>query len=235
MEFKTVVSTGPSVRDKHYGPHLGIVAIIFVALFVSSLIVLGVLTNGASFPTPDWPEDLVRNYFNQFGSVVRIISFLQFSSAIPLGIFTAAVTSRLKFQGITGAGVNIALLGGFASSIFLAVSGLTGWVLSQPGIAASGNPIRAFQLFAFATGGVGHVAALGLLLAGISVTSGFAKLIPRWLVWLGIITAAFAELSSLSLVFPNLTFLIPLGRFPGFIWIIGTGFTLSKFKKLNSL
>src|ERR1700688_3587923 len=135
MQIKTVESTGPSKGDRHYGPNLGIIAIVFVTLFVSSLIVLGVLTNGASFPTPDWPEDLVRNYFNQFGSVIRIISFLQFSSAIPLGIFTAAVTSRLKFQGIKSAGVNIALFGGFASSVFLAVSGLTGWVLSQPAIA----------------------------------------------------------------------------------------------------
>ena len=220
-----------SKGDKHYGPHLGIVAIIFVALFVSSLFVLGVLTNGATFPTPDWPEDLVRNYFNQFGSVVRIISFLQFSSAIPLGIFAAAVTSRLKFQGINAAGVNIAQFGGFASSVFLAISGLSGWVLSQPGIAASGNPVRTLQLFGFATGGVGHVVALGLLLAGVSVTAGFAKLIPRWLIWLGIITAAFAEFSSLNLVFPSLIFFIPLGRFPAFIWIIGTGFSLSKSEK----
>ena len=216
MELKTAESAGPSKRDKHYGPHLGIVAIVFVTLFVSSLIVLRVLTNGASFPTPEWPEDLVKDYFNQFGSVVRIISFLQFSSAIPLGIFTATVTSRLKFQGINAAGVNIALFGGFTSSIFLAVSGLTGWVLSQPAIAIAGNPIRAFQLFGFATGGVGHVVAFGLLLAGVSVTSGFARLIPPWLVWLGIITAAFAELSSLSLVFPNLTFFNSFGQIPWF-------------------
>jgi hypothetical protein len=231
MEIKTAELGGTSKVDRHYGPHLGIVAIVFVALFVSSLIVSEVGTNGASFPRPDWPEDLVRDYFNQFGSVVRIISFLQFSSAIPLGIFTATITSRLKFLGINAAGVNIALFGGFASSVFLAVSGLIEWVISQPAISASGSPIRAFQLFGFATGGVGQVVTFGLLLAGVTVTSGFARLIPRWLVWLGILTAAFAELSSLSLVFPSLAFFIPLGRFPGFIWIIGAGFSLSKSEK----
>lgn len=233
MENKTAESTGTSKGDSHYGPHLGIVAIVFVTLFVSSLIISGVGTNGASLPRPDWSEDFVRNYFNQFGSVVRIISFLQFSSAIPLGIFTATVTSRLKFLGIKAAGVNIALFGGFTASIFLAVSGLISWVMSQPAMATTGSPIRAFQLFGFATGGVGHDVAFGLLLAGVSVTSGFARLIPRWLVWLGIITAAFAELSSLSLVFPGLSFFIPLGRFPGFIWMIGVGFTLSTSKKLT--
>ena len=79
MEIKTAELGGTSKVDRHYGPHLGIVAIVFVALFVSSLIVSEVGTNGASFPRPDWPEDLVRDYFNQFGSVVRIISFLQFT------------------------------------------------------------------------------------------------------------------------------------------------------------
>ena len=229
MEIKTAESGGTSKVHRHYGPHLGILSIVFVALFVSSLIISGVLTNG--FPRPDWPEDLVRDYFNQFGSVVRIISFLQFSSAIPLGIFTAGVTSRLKFQGINAAGLNIALFGGFASSVFMAVSGLIAWVISQPAMVMAGSPIRAFQLLGFATGGVGQVVTFGLLLAGISVTSGFARLMPRWLVWLGILTAAFAELSSLSLVFPSLNFFIPLGRFPGFIWIIGAGFSLSKSEK----
>ncbi len=225
MELKTVESGRPSKSGKFYGPHLGVVAIIFVTLFVSSLIVLGVLIKGPSFPKPEWSEVDIKNYFNQFGSVIRIISFLQFSSAIPLGIFTATITSRLKFQGINAAGVNIALFGGFTASILLALSGLTNWVLSQPAIAIAGSPVRAFQLFGFATGGVGHDVAFGLLLAGVSITSGFARLIPRWLVGLGIITAACAELSSLSLVFPVLYFFIPLGRFPGFIWMISVGFS----------
>jgi hypothetical protein len=48
------------------------------------------------------------------------------------------------------------------------------------------STLRALQLFGFATGGPGHVVTLGLLLAGVSVPSGFARLMPRWLVWLGL-------------------------------------------------
>jgi hypothetical protein len=231
MEIKTVESPGPEQRARHHGPHLGAVAIVFVVLFAASLFVLSRMTNGAAFPTPFWPEQLARDYFNKYAQAVRIISFMQFGSAIPLGIFTATVASRLRFQNISSAGVNIALFGGFASSVFLAVSGLTGWVLSDPALAVAGSPIRALQLFGFATGGVGHVVTLGLLLAGVSVSSGFAKLMPRWLLWLGLITGVFAEFSSLSLVIPPLFFLIPLGRFPAFIWMIGTGFALSKPRK----
>jgi hypothetical protein len=78
------------------------------------------------------------------------------------------------------------------------------------------------------TGGPGHVVTLGLLLAGVSVPSAFAKLIPRWLVWLGLIVAAICEFSALSLVFPTAGILLPLGRFPAFIWLIGAGFTMPK-------
>jgi hypothetical protein len=67
---------------------------------------------------------------------------------------------------------------------------------------------------------------LGLLLAGVSVPSAFAKLLPRWLVWLGLIVAGVAELSSLSLVVPALGILLPLARFPAFVWLIGTGFAM---------
>ena len=41
---------------------------------------------------------------------------------------------------------------------------------------------------------------LGLFIAGVSVTGGLHKLIPRWLMWLGIVVAAAGELSSLTLL-----------------------------------
>ncbi|MGI8962421.1 MAG: hypothetical protein ACR2IV_22225 [Bryobacteraceae bacterium] len=36
------------------------------------------------------------------------------------------------------------------------------------------------------------------------------------------------ELSWLNLVFPQVVFLVPLVRFPGFIWLIAVGFALPK-------
>jgi hypothetical protein len=40
--------------------------------------------------------------------------------------------------------------------------------------------------------------------------------------------AVAGELSWFNLVFPQALFLIPLVRFPGFIWLIATGFLLPK-------
>jgi hypothetical protein len=67
---------------------------------------------------------------------------------------------------------------------------------------------------------------MGLLMAGISVSAGLTKLIPRWLMILGLVLAACGELSVFHMMYPQLLFLIPLTRFPGFIWIVAVGFTL---------
>ncbi len=215
----------------HRGPSLGALSIVFVTLFMASLVAAGVMTGGARFPRPFDPVELAHDYFTQHADAVRMAAFLQFGSAIPLGLFTAAITSRLRFLGMTVAGVDIALFGGFASSFLLALSALTGWVLSQPGVAADAGALRALQLLGFATGGVGHVVTLGLLLAGVSVPSAFARLLPRWLVWLGLILAAIAELSTLSLILPMAAILLPLARFPAFIWLVGAGFSMPNSRR----
>jgi hypothetical protein len=222
----TAYKTAASDISYHRGPSLGAVSLVFVALFVASLMTSIVMTHGARFVTPYDPVELARDYYTRFADLVRINSLLQFASAIPLGIFTATVVSRLKFLRVNVAGVYIALFGGFASSILLAISALSSWALSQPGVANEIGAMRTMQFLGFATGGVGHVAMLGLLLAGVSVPALLMRLTPRWLAWLGLVLAAICELSTLSMVFPVASILLPLGRFPAFIWLIGTGFTM---------
>jgi hypothetical protein len=157
---------------------------------------------------------------------VRIAAFLQFGSAIPLGIFTATVVSRFQFLGVNVAGITIALFGGLAASFFLASSGLTLWVLSSPGVAELASNARVLQLLAFATGGPGHVVTLGLLLAGISLAGGVTRKLPRWVMWFGVGVATIAELSTLTLISNGAAVLLPLARFPAFVWMICVAFTL---------
>ena len=64
------------------------------------------------------------------------------------------------------------------------------------------------------------------LLAGVAVTSGFLKLMPKWMIVAGIALAAIGELSWFSMIVPGLLPLVPLTRFPGFIWLILAGFML---------
>jgi hypothetical protein len=47
--------------------------------------------------------------------------------------------------------------------------------------------------------------------------------------------AVAGELSWLNLVFPQVLFLIPLVRFPGFVWLIATGFIEGSTGTTNSV
>jgi hypothetical protein len=222
------VRSGPGAV--HRGPPLGPLALTFVGLFIASQAVIGAMTVG-TFPNPYDSVESARVYFGTNADTLRIVAFLQFGAAIPLGIFAATVVSRLQYLGLTVAGVTIAEFGGFTASIMLAISGLTSWTMTQPGMVDDLSTLRALQLLSFATGGVGHVVGLGLLLAGVSVPAAFARLMPRWLIWIGLIVAVLAELSSVSLIFPLASPLLPIARFASFVWLVGAGFTLPSSRK----
>lgn len=220
------IQTATNPYSVHRGPHPGIIAIVHVVLFMAGLILLGALTKGAGFPTPYADSQKAQAALLQYAGVIKLNAFLQFSAAIPLGIFTAAVTSRLHFLGVNVTGITIALFGGIAASIFMTLSCLCAWILAQPGVANDINVMRAIQFLSFVTGGNAHVAVLGLLMAGISVPCLFGKYTPAWVAWLGLILAAFAELSSFGLLFYMAEFFLPVARFGFYVWMIATGFTL---------
>jgi hypothetical protein len=212
---------------KHKGPHPGVVASVFAFLFITGLSFV-VSLNGQQpyFPGPWEPAGTIATYFQNNANDVLWCAFFQFGSAIPLGIFTATMTSRIRFLGGRVAGVDIALFGGFLTAFSVVISSMLLWTMSYPGIAADVNVLRALYYFSFAVGGVGYSVPLGLLIAGISVTSFFMKTLPKWLTITGVVLALIGELSFLTLVNESFLPLIPLTRFPGFIWLIIAGFKL---------
>jgi hypothetical protein len=215
--------------NKHQGPNLGILAIVFMVLFNTGLYFVISFTEGAPhFPNPRDSAEVIATYFQGHPRAVLLCAFFQFGSAIPLGLFTATVVSRLRFLCVKAAGTHIALFGGLMTTFNLALSALVLWVMAYPGIAQEVPALRALYYIVFAVGGVGYSVPLGLLFAGISIPSGFFKLLPKWLVAFGLLLAVVGELSWFSLVFPQVVFLIPLTRFPGFIWLIIAGFMLPK-------
>jgi hypothetical protein len=227
----SIPSTAPTTGPSHRGPSLAAVGAVVTVLFVASLVLGTVIAGGEHFPSPFEPAPLSSDYFARHAGAVRLAAFLQFGASIPLGIFTATVVSRLRFLGVNVAGTAIALFGGVAASFSLATSALLQWVLSQPGVVESAGVVRAFHLLAFATGGPGTVVPAGLLLAGVSVSAGLHRLVPRWLMWFGLVVAAVAEVSALSLVVPSLAYLLPIARFPSFVWMICTGVLLAKSRR----
>jgi hypothetical protein len=212
----------------HRSPPLGVLAVVFVALFIVSVATNFLMTDFAPFPVPYDPIEQLQDYYTRFPNAVRVVSFLQMGASIPLGLFSVVIVSRLLFLRINVAGVHIALFGGVAAAVFLGLSALGTWIVSQPGVATDTGAMRVASLLAFASGGFAHTATLGLLLAGVSVPSLAFGLMPRWICWLGLVVAVIAELSLISMVFPVASPLLPLARFPALVWMIAAGFAMPK-------
>jgi hypothetical protein len=129
---------------------------------------------------------------------------------------------------VRAAGTNIALLGGFASAGALALSGAFGWILSLPEVTTSVSVVQALCFSSFLFGGMGFTVGFGLLVAGVSITGYFARLLSPGLVAFGMVVAIAGELSSLSLLFYPANFLIPIARYLGIVWLVLVAITLSK-------
>jgi hypothetical protein len=224
-------------RRGHRGPHPGALAIIYALLFNLGLyfvisfrppehLAASATAVRPYFPGPWESAQTIVAYFQTHSHSVLMCAFFQFGAAIPLGIFTATMVSRLRFLGIRAAGAHIALFGGVMAAFNIAISALVLWVMAYPGMANESGVLRALYYIVFAVGGVGFSVPMGLLIAGISIPALMIKLLPKWLIVFGLVISVIAELSFFSLVSPSALFLIPLTRFSGFIWLIAAGFAL---------
>jgi hypothetical protein len=214
--------TGP----RHASPHLGALALAFTALFLIGLFPVTIFGGKPYFPGPWEPASTIVAFFQARPSAALLCAFLQFGSAIPLGIFTASVVSRLEFFGVRAAGPRIAQFGGFATVFMMMANAAVLFAMAQPAVFQSQQAILALYYLGFALGGPAYSVSFGLLMAGVSVPLFFRRLTPRWIPILGLVLAGIGELSWLNFEFPQALPLVPLTRFPGFVWMIAIGFAL---------
>lgn len=211
---------------RHPSPNPGAVAVVYTVLFCAGLYAIAGSSAGAHFPRPWDSAQMMAAYFQQHAKAVLLCAFLQFGSAIPLGIFTATIVSRLQLLGVKAAGATIALYGGLAASFALTCCSIVLWLMAQPGVAEDLPLTKALYSLSFGFGGFGYSVPLALLMSGVSVPLLFYRAVPKWIPILGLILAGFGVVSWLSLEFAPATFFIPLTRFPGFIWMIAVGFAI---------
>lgn len=210
------------------GPSLILLALAHILVFAAGLVTAALLRHGAPYVTPFAPAEQVRLFFAQNPPAVRVSSFLLFGSAVPFGIFAVTAVSRLRFMGVRAAGTHIALFGGMTAASALFLSGIAGWILSLPDVFASAPVVKAMYYVSFLSGGVFYAVGFGLLAAGVSVTCYFMRLLPRWIIVMGLFLAATGELSSLSLVAFPANFFIPITRYLGFIWMVFAAVALTR-------
>ncbi|HEV2134980.1 MAG TPA: hypothetical protein VGR47_12150 [Terracidiphilus sp.] len=219
---KAVNFTGP----RHQSPPLGILAVVYTVLFCAGLYPVTYFGGKPSFPLPWTSAPLIQAFFAQRQAAALWCAFLHFGAAVPLGIFVATAVSRLKFFGIRAAGVDIAFFGGLATAVLMLASSSVLWSMTISGVAQDPILVKALLMFDFGLGGPGFSVPFGLLMAGISVPLLFRRMTPRWIPILGLVLAACGELSWITIEFHSAVALIPLTRFPGFVWMIAVGFAL---------
>jgi hypothetical protein len=220
-------------REAQGGPPLGILAVVFTILFIAGVAISTAMAGGHPYPSPFSGATGTLAYFHDHRGAIAVSGFFQFGAAIPLAIYAATVSVRLRTLGIQAPGATIAQVGGVLAAAFLGVSGLISWVLSRPEVETDPPLVRALHDLGFAAGGVGHVVSLGLLVAGIAVPGSLARLLPRWLAFAGLGIAAVAELSTLSLLVDNLSYLLPVARFTALAWLIAVGFVLPRTRRTS--
>lgn len=213
------------------GPSLILLAIVHVLLFVAGLVAAATLRHGAPYVTPFAPAEALRSFLAQSPTAVRVSNFFLFGSAVPFGIFAVTTVSRLRYLRVRAAGTNIALLGSLIATIALILSGSAGWILSLPDVLASAPVVKAISFLNFLLGGVVFAVGFGLFSAGVSVTSHFMRLLPRWMVVLGILVGVTGELSSFSLIAFPANFFIPITRYLGIVWMLSVAVALTKDRR----
>jgi hypothetical protein len=86
--------------------------------------------------------------------------------------------------------------------------------------------VRSLQDLAFAAGGPGHVGFLGALVAAVSLAAWSGRHLPAWITALGGLVATLSILAILTLVFDDASSLLPVARFPTFVWLLATAIAL---------
>jgi hypothetical protein len=212
-------------RPMQGGPPLGLLAAVSLALLLAGLVV-GIALAGGVMPLPYGSAAEIQDYVAGHHAAAVAIAVGTFGSSIPLAIYAATASARLRQLGITAPGATIALAGGLLASAGLGLSSLTAWTLSRPEVTADSTLVRALYYLTYLTGGPWHVVTLGLLIAGIAVPALIVGLLPRALAWTGLIIAGLAELTTLVLIWPGLSPLLPVCRFTGLVWLIVAGVML---------
>ena len=230
MYTQTQAATATPVG--HKGPHPGLLAILYMVLFCAGLYPVTLFYKLPYWPGPWEPASTIVPFFQTQGARVVLCLFLQLGAMVCLGIFTATVVSRLHFLGSRAAGTYIALFGGFLVVADSFAGTMATLAMVHPSVSPHDGVVIALYYLGYGLGGPGFSIPMGLLIAGITITAAFMRVLPRWVIVFGLILAVAGELSWLHIIlYPKLLFLIPLTRFPGFIWLIAVGFLLPKSRR----
>ena len=208
----------------HDGPPLALVAVICVGLLFGGL-AIGVALGGV-MPLPYGPGAAVQRYVHAEPLAVRVIAVAVFASSVPLAVYAATASARLRHLGVAAPTAMIALTGGILAAGSLWLTGLVAWTLSRPEVSGDTALVRTLYYLVFLVGGAGHIVALGVLIGGMAAPSLALRLLSRPLAWAGLAIAVLCELATLVLIWPALGPILPVARVSALGWLVVAGVRL---------
>jgi hypothetical protein len=221
MNDSPALETNAATPNRFVLPGL---AVACLGLLIGGLAV-GVALGGV-MPLPYGPATAVVAYVRAEPVAVQVIAAAVFASSVPLAIYAATASARLRQLGVTAPVVAIALTGGILAAGSLGLTALLGWTLSRPEVGADPALAGALYFLVFLVGGPGHITALGLLVACIAAPGRTLGLTSRPLAWTGLAIATLAELTTLVLVWPELGVILPIARISALVWLVAAGAVL---------
>jgi hypothetical protein len=213
---------------------LTIAAVVFAGLFLVGT--AGYAIAGlSSYPSPlSATTAEVERYFRDTRDATRLNALVQLAATVPLLAYGAIAGNRLRAIGDRSAAPVIAVAAATLSAACLALAAIGQWALSRPHtLQEGGTLLRALQDLAFMAGGPAHVVSLGALVAAVSVSASASRCLPRWIVALGGLVAILSALSILTLYFDVAAWLLPVARFPSFVWLLVTAIALPATTRLG--
>lgn len=185
------------------------------------------------FPRPGSDAATIQRYFTEDVAAARISAAGQLVSTAALLRFTGSVARLARQSGPDSAALRAAAVtGGGGAAASLATSALCALALTRrtdPG--ADPDKTVALARRAFAAGGPVHGVAFGVLVASLSVAGRRTGELPGGVVRTGLGSAVAGALAPLYFVAEPAGWLIPIGRFSGFVVSGIAGVRLSRRKR----
>ena len=170
----------------------------------------------APYPRPGSAPDRIRAFFRKDPRPARLSAVAQVVSAITLARFTASAARLARTADRTGLLPAAAVTGGAAATASLLASAACTAGLTT---SRADDDARAVALHrrAFLAGGVAHGVGFGMLVGAVGLAGRRTGLLSPSLATMALGSAAAGLLSPLYLVAEPAAWLIPIGRFSGFV------------------
>lgn len=223
----TDVARGEQASGQQAAPSLVGPSVATAGLFLANIFIVLTFAGDLYF-NPFDADGSVQQAHADHATAVKWVALVQFLSALSFAAFTAVLWARLRaLVPRATAPTYLVAVGGTIGAVLLGICGLIQWTLAFPAVHQE-EGWQGLQLLYFGLGGFGHVAAAGLLVGAASLIARRARLLPSWLSMAGLVISVISVASVATFVAEPATSLIPLGRFPTFIWMILVAFMLPR-------